>query len=171
MKNMLIIFGASCMLLLVILLFDKTSPDSKKSSATTPESEPDPRTATIQLGETMVGNLVKPEQTLIHVIQSPPEQPSQHGEVCFVYFNSAIGSEYVLWQPDLNNRMVVWHSNGLVEIIPSGRSDTWNEGFTPPFCKAGRDETRHKIVRQDLLYPAAQKPHPLPKNSRQNQSY
>jgi hypothetical protein len=160
MKNIITIFGACCALVLIIISFDKTSP--KYEPPATTENETDPRTTTIQLGKTMIGSLVKPGQTLIHVIQSPPEDG---GEICFAYFDSAIGSEYVLWNPN-TQRTIVYHSNGLVETIPSGRTDTWDEGFPPQYCKAGRDDNFRKIVRTDLLNPSTQKVQPLPKNSR-----
>jgi hypothetical protein len=125
--------------------------DSRKTPAQEQPAKPvDPNTATIEFGQNMIGELVKPGQTLIHVIQSPPEYATERGSVCFVYFNSAIGSEYVLWNPN-NNRTVVWHSNGVVEVIPSGRTSYWEGGFTPHFCKEGRDENFKKIVRKDLL--------------------
>lgn len=144
---MLIVLGVCCALIFVIVSFNKTSPEPATVSA--PE-QIDHNSATIQLGQTMIGELVKPGQTLIHVIQSPPETSGDLGQVCFVYYNSAIGSEYVLWNPN-NQRTIVFHSNGLVEIIPSGKLDTWDGNFTPQFCKAGRDDNFKKIVRKDLL--------------------
>lgn len=101
----------------------------------------------------MIGEIVKPGQTLIHIIQSPPGASEERGLVCYVYFDSAIGSEYVLWNPN-NNRTVVYHSSGLVEIMPSGRTSSWDERFKPPFCKEGRDQDFKKIVRRDILKPA-----------------
>jgi hypothetical protein len=165
MKNAFIILSLYCGFIFVATSCNKPSSESEQHTVAAPASEPDPKTATIQLGETMIGELVKPGQTLVHVIQSPPEPPEERGQICFVYFDSAIGSEYVFWNPN-TQRTVIYHSNGLVEIIPSGRTDTWDGYFTPPFCKAGRDENFRKIVRHDLLNPPAQKVPLLPKNSR-----
>jgi hypothetical protein len=156
MKNMLIILGVCCALVFAITTLNKTATKPERPNAATPESEPDARAATIELGETMIGKLVKPAQTLVHVIQSPPESYEQRGDICFVYFNTAIGFEYVLWNPN-TQRTVVYHSDGLVEIIPSGHVDTWDGEFMPHFCKAGRDDTRRQIVRQDLLDASAAK--------------
>jgi hypothetical protein len=140
--------------------------DTKPSITTTDAETPiDPNTATITLGRTMIGELVQPGQHLLRVIQSPPESGEERGLVCFVYFERAIGSEYIVWNPN-TLRTVVYHSNGLVEIVPSGRASYWDGFFEPPFCKAGRDDYRKKLVRHDLLNPPAQKVGVLPKKSR-----
>jgi hypothetical protein len=105
--------------------------------------------AIIELGQAMVGEVVKPQQTLIRVIQSPPGQHGERGDVCFVYYDRAVGPEYVIWVPE-NGRTLVFHSNGLAEVIPTGRVWSW-DNFTPSECKAGRDENFRKVVRRDIL--------------------
>lgn len=161
MKNVFIVLGCFALLFLIASFFE--TPESQRASSAATEKEPDPNTATIELGQAMIGELVKPGQTLIRVIQSPPEPQKERGLICFAYFESGIGSEYVLWNPN-TQRTMVFHSNGLVEVIPSGRADTWDEASPPSECKAGRDKYFRKVVRQDLLYPSAQQLSSRPKN-------
>jgi len=149
-KNLLITWGVVCVLVAIVIA-PRFAPQFKASSPvhSQPEMRYDYNLELIKMGRAMIGDTVKPGQTLIHVIRSPSNSEGR-GEVCFVFFNTGIGDEYVIWNP-LRETTTIYHSNRLIEYLPSDRTSYWEDAYRPHQCEAGHDDSRD-IVRWDILH-------------------